>query len=460
MSLINSLLKNIVLPSSDLLLGQSISKDLRFLMKSQWWKRVEINEYQNTQLQKLLKHSYENVPYYNALFRKLRLTPEDIKTKEDLSKLPILTKEDVRKNFPEKIIATNLSKAQLVLQHSSGSTGEPLQYYVTRASMSFKIATGIRAWYWMNYKLGDSYIKISARPRSSIFKKAQDFLNNSNYIYFEDLAENIFVDIISRIQSIDAKFIRSYPLPLYYLSGIIEKRGGIGLTNLKEINTTGSTLHPYMRNRIEKIFNVSIHDSYSCEGGANFAQCETIKYYHPSEEYAISEFLDDDFTKNDEEHSKRHITTDLSNYATPFIRYDTQDYVVLGKDENCSCRREYLNILKIKGRDSDILYLPDGRYILEYAFYKFFESISLSIKQYQIYQETANLISIKLVVNKLFNEKIKNNINEYFSRLFGPEIKLFLDIVDEIKLTPTGKRRIIIRNPEIKIPSGGIFNEA
>ncbi len=348
--MINFILENLVLPSSDLLLGNSIFKDLQFLNESQWWKRSEINNYQDIQLQKLIKHAYDNVPYYHKLFKKLNLSTDDIKTKADLYKLPILTKEDVRKYFSPKYVNSSIPKSDLILEKSSGSTGEPLEYYATKASQSFKTAMGIRSWGWMKYKLGDKYVKVSARPRGSFLKNFQDVFNNSSYIYFENLTEDIFIDMINKIQSFDPMFIRSYPIPLYYLAGIIENQGGIKLKELRGINTTGSTLHPYMRNKIEKIFNVNIYDSYSCEGGANFTQCEFLKYYHPSEEYAISEFLDDDFTKNDEENSKRHITTDLTNYATPFIRYDTQDYVVLGSEEKCSCGREYANILKIKGK--------------------------------------------------------------------------------------------------------------
>ena len=59
------------------------------------------------------------------------------------------------------------------------------------------------------------------------------------------------------------------------MAGIIEKREGIKLKNLKALSTTASTLHPYMRRKIQEIFNTKIYDSYSCEGGSVFAQCES-----------------------------------------------------------------------------------------------------------------------------------------------------------------------------------------
>jgi len=210
-SIKNYLLENIILPSSDFLLGQSISKNFKFLMKSQWWSRDQIDEHQNYNLRKLIKHAYENVPYYSNLFKRLKLTPADIKTKSDLYKIPILTKEEIRKNFPENIVAKNFSGSQYILNNSSGSTGQPLQYFTTKNALSFINASGIRSWYWMNYKLGDKYVKISSHPRDSVIKRIQDILNNSCYLYSEHLKEDFFLRMIEKIESIDPIVIRGYP---------------------------------------------------------------------------------------------------------------------------------------------------------------------------------------------------------------------------------------------------------
>lgn len=455
MSINNILMKNIVLPSSDLFLGQSISKDLHFLMKSQWWTREKIDEFQNYNLRKLIKHSFENVPYYSELFKKLKLKPDDIKSKNDLFKLPILTKQEVRKNFPDKIAARNLAKLKYIKNSSSGTTGLSLQYFITKNALSFSRASAIRSWYWMGYRLGDRYIKLSTNSRDARVKKMQDFVNRSKFIFAEHLHEENLIEIIEKIESFNPRFIRCYPFLLYLLSKMIEKRGGIKLKNLKAISTTANTLHPFARIEIERVFNVKIYDSYSCEGGSIFAQCESLDNYHPAEEYAISEFIEDDFSKNDSDSAKRHITTDLFNYATPLIRYDTQDYIVLGQNNKCKCGRNYLNISKIRGRDGDILIMPNGKYMIVENFLLYFvkdRPLQDPIKQFQIYQEKINLIHMRLVVNDLFSEKDKKEIFDYWKSHFDKEnVEFVLDIVDKIELSPTGKHRITIRNPEIKI---------
>ena len=93
MSLSNFIIRNIFLPMSDLFLGRSVSKHLRFLNRSQWWSSEDIRTFQNTRLRHLIEHAYTNVPYYNEVFKNNNLSPSDIKSVEDLKKLPILTKD-------------------------------------------------------------------------------------------------------------------------------------------------------------------------------------------------------------------------------------------------------------------------------------------------------------------------------------------------------------------------------
>src|SRR5215831_12545171 len=63
--------------------------------RNQWLSSAGLDAYQNQQLQALIRHAYEAVPYYSELMRSRKLRPGDIKTKADLPKLPTLTKDDV-----------------------------------------------------------------------------------------------------------------------------------------------------------------------------------------------------------------------------------------------------------------------------------------------------------------------------------------------------------------------------
>ena len=447
MRIINKFSENFILPLSDIASGKSISKHLKFLQKSQWWSESNLAEYQNEKLRALIKHAYENVPYYTELFKKLNLTPADIYTTADLHKLPILTKKTIRENFKNgKIIAKNIPKNQMILGCSSGSTGEPLQYYITKDTESFLRACGIRGWFWIGYRLGDKYIKISQYDRP-VLKRIQDLINRSKFVPAKQLTEEYFDNIVNEINKFHPKIIRSFPDQMLFLAKYI-KKDNINIFSPTAITTTGSTLHKTTRYLIEKQFDCRIFDSYSCEGGANVSECETHNCYHSSMEYAITEIISNNEEVNEGEKG-RLITTDLINYAVPFIRYDTQDYVTKSK-ERCSCGRNLLAIEKIDGRDSDILITPGGKYLIVHIFNIFFESID-SVDQFQVRQDKINKINILLKVNEKYTKEEEKKTYNYWEKYIGEDVKIKISVVNDIPLAKSGKRRFLIRNKDIKL---------
>ena len=445
---INIISERIILPISDVITKQSISNSLKFLMKSQWWSKSDLEEYQNEKLRHLIKHAYLNVPYYNELFKKKKLAPEDIQTTCDLRKLPILTKETIRENFiNKKIIAKNIPKNTILFCHSSGSTAEPLKYYSTKEAWGFNLACAIRAWYWMGYRLGDKYVKISQHERTS-FKKIQDLFNRSQYLSAQELNEKYFNRIVNKINTYKPKIVRGYVDQMLFLANFVHENN-LNFNKPLAIATTGSTLHKSRRKIIESYLNCKVYDSYRCEGGANVSECENHGSYHSSMEYAITEIMSNNIEVKSGEQG-RLITTDLVNYAVPFIRYDTQDIVTKAK-EKCTCGRELLSIKKINGRDSDILITPSGKYLIYAPFDAWFPKLN-TVKQFQIVQKKIDHIIIKLVVNKNYNKNEQNMIYNYWSNFIGNDVNLEIQVVDDIPLTKSGKRRYLIRDKNINLP--------
>ena len=89
-------------------------------MKSQWKSYEELRELQEKKLRAIIKHAYENVPFYHEKFEKAGVCPDDIKTVEDLQKLPITTKEEVRDDFPNRIVAERIDIKKCWLPRTSG----------------------------------------------------------------------------------------------------------------------------------------------------------------------------------------------------------------------------------------------------------------------------------------------------------------------------------------------------
>ena len=89
-------------------LNSNFWKNYFLLKRSEWYRIEKIEKIQNFKLRKLIKHAYNNVKYYHDLFRKINLHPDEIKTKEDLKKIPILKKETFKSNF-NLLMAKNIN---------------------------------------------------------------------------------------------------------------------------------------------------------------------------------------------------------------------------------------------------------------------------------------------------------------------------------------------------------------
>lgn len=430
--------RHFVLPISDFITGWSIAKALSFLEESQWWSYEQLVNFQNSRLRMLIDHVYHNVTYYRNIMIDRGLTPDDFSTVEDLNKLPILTKKDVQNNFPENICANNIKPSQYMMGKSSGSTGVPIQYSISKQAYGFNQAANLRGWSWMGYRLGDKIVKVSQNERSSALKKAQDFIDRTR-LFSHSYDKQQIMELFNLLTSYRPKFLRSYPDPLEFISDCIIDQGLV-LPPVSAINTTGNMLFAETREKIEAVFKTKIFDSYSCEGGANTFECETHQYYHQSMEYAITEILDENGNEVAPGKTGHHYATDLWNWATPLIRYDSGDLLTRGHD--CSCGRKLATISRIVGRDNDIIVTPSGDRLVAQSFTTYFKYVK-EISQFQVHQLDASTLLFKIVPKLEVSNELVVKITDDWIRRTNNLMSVKVEIHQDLPLLASGKRRFV-----------------
>lgn len=442
----DKLFRMALFPIMEYLSGTEIQHHLRELEKSQWFTRAEIEQNQEQKLRALIRHAYENVPYYHRIFRERGIQPEDIRTKADLEKIPLLTKDTIR-NHLDELMAVNIPDSQRITAHSSGSTGEPMKYYIDKASYSAGWAQTFRCWGWAGYRLGEPYVKISLNPRESFYKKVQDQLMNTKYIYASGITEANIIQKISEIQQFNPKIIRGYASYLYLLAKNMEKTGITysGAT----LATTGDMLHPEYRKSMEQQFNCKVFDGYGGEGTTVAFECEAHEGFHICEEDVLVEFL-----SNNEKAAPGELAnivlTNLNNYAMPFIRYDIRDLGIY-TDEVCSCGRELTMMKSIEGRDADIIVTPKGDYLVIQFFTVLFKHFE-SVEQFQVVQESLNELRVKIIKNEKFRETDLTQIHDQIQERMGSTVNIYIEFVDDIPLYGrSGKRRFVISHVPLHI---------
>lgn len=446
--MINTFTEKIFLPLNDQIHHLQIRRYFSFLEASQWWSPEEIRNFQEQRFSLLVNHIYSKVPYYKSWFKINNLHPEDFKSISDLSKLPVLSKDDFRKS-PDLFRSDDFNTRKVVTMNSSGSTGEPFRYYIDTTAYSIRYAAALRGWYWMGYKLGDFYVKLSQNRRISYIKRLQDFFNRCYYIFIPDLSINELKNVIKQVENTRPEYLRCYPDPLMLIARILKNEGRY-LEGVKAINTTGNVLTKEARELIEDRFRCRIYDSYSCEGSALFYQGPESNEYLGSSEYAITEVLNNKGEEVSPGEPGFHVTTDLWNFNMPFIRYNTQDLVVKAVSTP-KCGRKLVALESVAGRDNDILVTPSGDMLIVHLFTIYFEYIN-SVKQFQIEQSSLQDFTIRMVVNESFSDYDMRKIRDDWQTKLGPGVKLDIKILDSIPLLNSGKRRFLIRSSDVKLP--------
>jgi len=118
------------------------------LMSTQWAASEQIQRLQELRLRRMIRHAYHHVPYYREVFELMKIRPEDVKTLNDLQRLPVLSKETVREHLYFDLFADNHRKREMQQVTTTGPGGDPLDLYVDRMQLEMRLAGLLRARTW------------------------------------------------------------------------------------------------------------------------------------------------------------------------------------------------------------------------------------------------------------------------------------------------------------------------
>ena len=415
------------------------------MVKNQWRPYDELKYDQEKQLRHLIEFSYEKVPYYRNLFNSLALSPKDIQTIEDLEKLPILTKDIIKKHW-EELKPVNLLSMKYNNQATGGSTGTPMQYRLSKRDRFLGGALLYRGWGYGGYNLGDKTIFLAGsslgfNTSSKLTTFVHETARNLRKLSSFDMGTDEMQKYSQIINSFKPKIIRGYASSIYFFAKWI-KDSNLKIHSPTAIFTTSDNLFPYMRAKISEVFGCEVYDGYGLnDGGVSAYECSEHAGLHIDAERSIMEVVDD------EEHQMIHgkgkiLATSLHNYAMPFIRYDTGDNGHIIEDE-CNCGRGYPLLKKIAGRTTDILFTPEGKNVHGWFFLYIFWDYGKGIKEYQVVQETLKKIAIKIVPEEGFDESQIDCIREVVSKR-SPGWEIEFKYVDAIERSRAGKYKFIV----------------
>jgi phenylacetate-CoA ligase len=412
----------------------------------------EIKIYKDKAFRKVVKYAY-SVPFYHDKYKKAGIHPDDIKGIKDIIKLPIISKDEIKKNFPDNITPTNYNKNKAHIVCTGGTSGKPVCVYtdfLTIAKSSMVTIRELKLFNldWNNIKT--AHIGNFNKNRIDLVTQ-EHFQKHFRIIFKMDNTLNIdvniaFKDLIEKLNSFKPDIIVTYPTTFQHLSFL--KRKGIGKNIKPKICWTGGAiLDDYTRKYTEEAFNCRLLNIYpSVEAGANIAFECNYGNWHVHDDFFHLEAIDEkgNFVKS---RKKGHLVlTKLFGTGTPIIRYTGMDDWVKLSDDVVSCDCGLCSTVivgGVEGRRSENVILPNGKVYPAGAFC-FVEPIlskykTYKIKQYQVIQKAIDEIEILIIIDEdLRNtepsfDTISKEIKDIYQYKTGPDVKITVRQVDEIK---------------------------
>lgn len=429
--------------------------NLRMLEKSQWLSHEDISHIQWNKLNNLIKHSYISIPFYRKLFDKENISVSEIRSLDDLKKLPCLSKQIIRDNIDE-MISREIDKKTLIKTTTSGSTGRPVSVFRDIHADRIHTAAGWRYRRWCNHGLGDHCARIVVFPTEnessrqlsikSRIKKAIDdaFKTEERLNALDAMSDSLLEGFFQTIKKKKIQLLVGYATLVYYFSLYVNKHHP-GEITFKSVRTISEMLHEHQRKFIEDAFGCRVFDTYgNRENGLIAAECSKHNGYHINAENIYIEIVDQNGNPVFPGESGEIAITDLNNYAMPLIRYLSGDKGRLST-KLCSCGRGLPLIDRIEGRMVDSLMLLDGSVIGGVTVSHFFTKCG-EVEQFQFIQNHKGEADLLLKIPKPFSseqlEQFKQKLNSYFNN----RILINLHFVDVIPLSESCKHKYIISN--------------
>ena len=422
------------------------------IRKSQRLSPSELEELQNRKLRAIVKHAYENVPYYRKLFNSAKLKPEDIRVKEDLVKIPITTKKVLQILPISERVAKGVDINKCIKCRTSGSTGMSLDVFLNKRELSYRVAMQTRV-YGLN--LMEKKVNILDRtpvpPEGSpatIFKKLKQCLNQLGLWrrYYFSLFEEP-KELVSKLLQIKPHVIETQPSTLKLISEFVRENDITGIFP-ESIFTRAELLNREDRKQIETVLGTKLTDLYgTIEFGIVAWECEKHQGYHINSDIVLVEAIKNNQQVYGEE--GKMVCTDLINYTMPFIRYAVEDIVILSKEKH-DCGRNFPLIRLIEGRSNDFITLPSGKIISPILPIIALEKIE-GISQYKLVQEDINVFNVQIVKGQNFKETIIEEVKHVLREILGRTTRISVNIVDEIPREKSGKVRPIISKVPVNL---------
>jgi phenylacetate-CoA ligase len=401
--------------------------------------------YRDRRLASLVVHAAKTVPYYRRKFAESHFEAERIRSLDDLSILPVLTKAEVQAHLKE-LQSETLTRRECYHHHTSGTTGTGLVFPTTHQAQRhqwavwwrYRVLCGLSMDQWCGLFVGRPIVPRSqVRPpfwRTNLPGRRILF---SGYHLRPDWL-SAYVDEIKRSR---LTWLHGYPSHLNLLAQYVLEHKVSFDPPIMIVTIGAESLLEHQRTNIVQAFGCQIRQHYGlAEAVANISECP-FGTLHVDEDFSAVEFI-----PTGEESGYRIIGTNFTNPAFPLLRYDTGDLAFgLAESNSCQCGRAGRTVTRIDGRVEDAVTLKDGTRVgrLDHIL-----KDMTKVREAQFVQAAPGRLVLRIVRGPEFSPADERAIRNESQLRLGRDLDLSFEYCDRLPRSGTGKLRFVVTEPE------------
>jgi phenylacetate-CoA ligase len=375
-----------------------------------------LNGLQDLKLQRVVRHAFENVPFYRALFERAGLGPSDIKGVEDLHKIPITTKADLKRAGRDNYLARNVDYRACSTIPTSGTSGVPFTAYLTAEEKMRRGQIQFRALRSIGFRPLDRLAVLGpSMPRRASLTQRLGFYRSMNISPLIKAAEQVLL-----IKAMRPTILWAYPTVLRALLKTIDfKLSSIAAPRI--LITGAEVFSDALKRKILADLDMETFNFYGANEVGRIAwECPSHEGLHVNSDHVVLESTKEGAT-----------VTALNAFAMPLIRYRLGDRIsFVGK--KCSCGLAFPLMSAPEGRNWDVVKLPDGSELsalgLHYPVWRLHDKVEI----FRFTQRAPDNLLLEIVLSHDDGKTALEGLRRALSGYLGNLMTVDIEMVDEI----------------------------
>lgn len=472
-SLDNWFVGNVTFPLSSYLLNRkAVLRKYREMISAEGHLEEDVRETQLKKLGIILRHAYDYCPFYKQRFSAAGLVPDDIRTLEDLRRLPPLSRKEVIEHgddmvdvrYRHSICVAQQSKRgpgqpilfggvrhhQLVRNTSSGSTGAPVTFYENGSATAANWAFELRLRHWYGFEPGVREARMARVSADYVPNGTMNWLRKRLWHQLMlpgvNLSDKEYAIALEKIRDFRPRVLWGFTSALAGLAEYI-KRTDQDVRSCSPELAIGwaAPVYEHEERILKEVFGCAVTNIYGAREVGHIAALCPHHTWHINQEHVLVECNENDVGAEPGE----ILVTVLDPTPMPFIRYRLGD---LGRPAfaDCPCGRKLQVLKDFLGRTGEVFVTKDGRMIAPNFWCRFFmvDEQSKFVDRFQVIYRRDDFVTIRIVKKQGFSHATETDMTRILTKNFTPDTRFEFEYVPRIEPQISGKYQMVIN--EIK----------